>query len=666
MKTPILILAHRRPKQLERCLSNLQKLGAENIYASVDGPTSEKDEEHEAVSEMLKNAGITELQILPTNHGCKAGVEAGIDWFFDKVESGIIVEEDVLISESGLQFLKAGLQTHSNSLEVHMIGAHLPTQSWGRKNSAVSSSLGTIWGWATWADKWKQHRSTPQASLTEIRDQITSKFSDSSLAKRLISSYELIDSGKLDTWDFQWNMSILMNNGICVLPPSNQVENIGIGPDALHTTGLHKDVCNTIQPALESIDLAQKTGLDASYEYEWFRRLGGKNHELRTAPDSELLNQIGPNDNLKIASLNTTDVGGGAEKIFRQLIGTTGSGSNVIGLVKTKKSGNPNVVELADRSGFKLPFSSSNILKRSLEYQGRQVDLIHVNNLHDTGVDVSEILSIANSSSVVWTVHDQWLLGRNKAHPFVTDDQLPASSRKLFNHPNIHFVAPSLWLQDLIFEKSGRLPFLIRHGVDTSKFYNSDRAEACRKLGLNPDRKYLLFMANNPKTNPYKDYQTLLEAWKKVNSTLGENGVDLICLGDRTASTETIGGNQLISKPFTENEEEIAQYLNAASCLVHATKSDVSSLSILEAFACQTPVIASAVGGIPELLQGGRNGSAFRSNNVEQLAHSITDLLQKDSQNLRVVASAHSYVLDKHDLGKSLRAYLGLYSKITK
>lgn len=666
MKTPILILGHRRPKQLEQCLSNLQKLGAENIYASVDGPTSEADKEHEAVKQILKNGGITELQILPTNLGCKAGVEAGIDWFFEKTESGIIVEEDVLISESGLQFLNAGLQTHSNSQEVHMIGAHLPTQSWGDANSAVSSSLGTIWGWATWANRWKQHRSIPQPSLTEIRDRITSNFSDSSLAKRLISCYELIDSGKLDTWDFQWNMSILMNNGIGVLPPSNQVENIGIGPDALHTTGLHKDVCNTIQPALESLDLAQKTGLDTSFEYEWFRRLSGKNHELRTGSDSEVLNQIDPKENLKIASLNTTDVGGGAEKIFRQLIRTSGSGSNVIGLVKTKKSSDPNVIELAGRSGFQLPFSSSNILKRSLENQDRQVDLIHVNNLHDTGVGVSEILSIANSTPVIWTVHDQWLLGRNKAHPFVTDDQLPGSSGKLFNHPNIHFVAPSLWLQDLIFEKSGRLPFLIRHGVDTSKFFNSDRAEACQKLDLNPDRKYLLFVANNPKSNPYKDYQTLLEAWKKVNSDIGKNGVDLICLGDRTASTETIDGNQLISVHFTKNEELVAQYLNAASCLVHATKSDVSSLSILEAFACQTPVIASAIGGIPELLQGGRNGRMFRSSNVEDLAHSITDLLQNDALNLQMVAAAHSYVLEKHHSGKSLRAYLGLYSKVTK
>ena len=46
----------------------------------------------------------------------------------------------------------------------------------------------------------------------------------------------MVLSGEIDTWDYQWNFTVRINNGLSIRPSVNLVGNIGFGKDATNTT----------------------------------------------------------------------------------------------------------------------------------------------------------------------------------------------------------------------------------------------------------------------------------------------------------------------------------------------------------------------------------------------------------------------------------------------
>jgi len=60
-------------------------------------------------------------------------------------------------------------------------------------------------------------------------------FRDMDTVKVWKQIFNTVYSGKLDTWDYQWAFSILIQNGLCILPNVNMVSNIGCNSEATHT-----------------------------------------------------------------------------------------------------------------------------------------------------------------------------------------------------------------------------------------------------------------------------------------------------------------------------------------------------------------------------------------------------------------------------------------------
>ena len=78
-----------------------------------------------------------------------------------------------------------------------------------------------------------------------------------------------------------------------------------------------------------------------------------------------------------------------------------------------------------------------------------------------------------------------------------------------------------------------------------------------------------------------------------------------LALGE-TAPSEDFGTAKLQFIPYQENTRKVAEYYQAADVYVHAAKVDTFPNTVLEALACGTPVVATAVGGIPEQINGYR------------------------------------------------------------
>jgi glycosyltransferase involved in cell wall biosynthesis len=70
------------------------------------------------------------------------------------------------------------------------------------------------------------------------------------------------------------------------------------------------------------------------------------------------------------------------------------------------------------------------------------------------------------------------------------------------------------------------------------------------------------------------------------------------------APPERIGQAEVRFVPFQKDRRAVARYFQAADLYVHAARAEVCPLTIIEALACGTPVVATAVGGIPEQVKG--------------------------------------------------------------
>ncbi len=73
--------------------------------------------------------------------------------------------------------------------------------------------------------------------------------------------------------------------------------------------------------------------------------------------------------------------------------------------------------------------------------------------------------------------------------------------------------------------------------------------------------------------------------------------------------------------------DQVKAYFESCYCFVLASRTEGMGRVLLEAMACGKPVIGSNVGGIPDVIQGGRNGFLFESENVDDLADKLDRVL---------------------------------------
>jgi glycosyltransferase involved in cell wall biosynthesis len=119
-----------------------------------------------------------------------------------------------------------------------------------------------------------------------------------------------------------------------------------------------------------------------------------------------------------------------------------------------------------------------------------------------------------------------------------------------------------------------RSPAVLPCGVDTTRFHPIDRGEARAELGLDPRGPYLLFPADPARPEKRHDHAL---------AVAGE--IPLLALRE-------------------VDPAEVPLWVNAANAVLVPSEREGFGLSVLEALACDVPVIATPVGIAPEALDG--------------------------------------------------------------
>jgi glycosyltransferase involved in cell wall biosynthesis len=99
-----------------------------------------------------------------------------------------------------------------------------------------------------------------------------------------------------------------------------------------------------------------------------------------------------------------------------------------------------------------------------------------------------------------------------------------------------------------------------------------------------------------------------------------------------------------------------------AAVFVLPSRHEPQGIVVLEAMAARTPVIAAAVGGVPEIVRDGTNGLLFPGGDAEALAEAVSRALSDTGLNGRITAAGR-LTAEGHDWAQTTEAYLEVYSE---
>ena len=282
VKSPILFIVFNRPDTTDQVFNQIRNAQPRRLYIAADGPRKNKKEES-LVCEEVRNIATKvdwpcEVKTLfrDENLGCRDAVSSAISWFFDQEESGIVLEDDCLPSNSFFAFCDEMLERYKHDTRVrHITGCNLQYgKVWGDA-SYYFSNLTIVWGWASWRRVWQEYDKTlQQYSYEEAVVRLENIFTNQHVLNAWGDIFKKTKSGEINTWDYQLTFTNFFNNGLSIIPNQNLISNIGFGTGATHTESSESKYANVPLGVLENIThplyvLPQKQADYLVLEYEF-------------------------------------------------------------------------------------------------------------------------------------------------------------------------------------------------------------------------------------------------------------------------------------------------------------------------------------------------------------------------------------------------------------
>lgn len=243
LDTPLLLLVFNRLETTKKVFEQIQKAKPSRLYIASDGARKHIKNEDLKVNEIreyiLENIDWDcdiKTKFHDHNLGCKYSVSSSISWFFKHEPKGIILEDDCFPSASFFDFCQKMLETYEDDKRIwHITGSNFHNGLSFGDGSYYFSNYSYVWGWATWADRW-QNYDVEMSKYQELKKNgLLNQLFDKKEFRFWLPIYEGTSKGEIDTWDYQWTFTILMNNGLSIIPNNNMISNIGFGNDATHT-----------------------------------------------------------------------------------------------------------------------------------------------------------------------------------------------------------------------------------------------------------------------------------------------------------------------------------------------------------------------------------------------------------------------------------------------
>jgi glycosyltransferase involved in cell wall biosynthesis len=115
---------------------------------------------------------------------------------------------------------------------------------------------------------------------------------------------------------------------------------------------------------------------------------------------------------------------------------------------------------------------------------------------------------------------------------------------------------------------------------------------------------------------------------------------------------------------FAGAQSEPERFFSEMDVFALTSRSEGMPLVVLEAWAAGVPVVASAVGGLPELIRDGETGMLFPPGDAATLARTLAKLLQEPTLRTRLAEQAWTEVRERFDVRRTAEAYQLCYNEM--
>ncbi|GAB2779448.1 hemolytic protein HlpA [Nocardioides salsibiostraticola] len=251
LETPVVLFAFNRPQLTRDTLAAVRRARPDRLFLIVDGPRAAVPSDQAACAATREELDeidwpcTVERRYAEENLGCEANVELGLDWVFAQVPEAIVLEDDCLADPTFFDYCVELLDRYRDDPRVWQIsgsGLGVPEPLFEGRSYAFTA-WASVWGWATWSDRWQQHREVftrshvgPDGGRPE---RVTPAAPQPGLLVTRSGEHHFAEAAvSLDTithgWDKHWWLTMMTHGRFAASPAVNLVQNLGWGPDATH------------------------------------------------------------------------------------------------------------------------------------------------------------------------------------------------------------------------------------------------------------------------------------------------------------------------------------------------------------------------------------------------------------------------------------------------
>jgi len=195
-----------------------------------------------------------------------------------------------------------------------------------------------------------------------------------------------------------------------------------------------------------------------------------------------------------------------------------------------------------------------------------------------------------------------------------------------------------------IFERWGIEPdklVFIPNGVDINRF-SPGKSKVKKEL---KDQKIILYFG---RLHYQKNVDLLVRSFKYVKNKTDDVKLIIVGTGNQYDKLKkmTENDNDIIMTGFV-SDEELVDYMRAADIVVFPSRGENASFTIMEAMACELPVVSSDVGNAKKIL-GENRGILLEKYTEEEIANICIEVLNDKNKAVKIGKDARKYVEEHH------------------
>ena len=288
-------------------------------------------------------------------------------------------------------------------------------------------------------------------------------------------------------------------------------------------------------------------------------------------------------------------------------------------------------------------------------------DIVHAQQYTPTMYAGAAMALLRNRPALIFTEH-----GRH--WPDVVSWKRQAFNRLFLNRIIDACTAVCQYSADAIRnnENLRRRVEIIPNGVDIDAFrkLRKPRDELCRAAMLDSTRRYVLCVA---RFHPVKGHHTLVAAFAHVSRQFPD--VDLLLAGEgpeRAALERRVRDTGLSQRVhFLGVRKDVTRLMSLSQAFCMTSVNEAASLTVLEAMACELPVVLTDVGGNGEIVRHNIDGLLVPRSDVEACARSLGHLLEHSRQAREMGLSGRQRVATEFSFDTMVSRYRELYTRLS-